>query len=169
MSTLGTDPKPRVGAGVFVLKSKQDPRENPSFLIGERINAHGAGTLALPGGHLEYGETPQSCAARELMEETGLKATNVRFLTATNDIMHADQKHYVTLFMVCEREDEEAEPQVLEPDKCKKWEWATWEELLEWVKRENEAREKGEVAEKRLFTPLVNLIDQRPGVMPTGV
>lgn len=102
------------------------------------------------------------------MEETGLKAANVRFLTATNDIMHADKKHYITLFMVCEREDDGGEPQLLEPDKCTKWEWATWTELLEWVKRENEAREKGEVAVKRLFTPFMSLIDQRPGVKPSS-
>ena len=168
MATPTADPKVRVGVGAFVLKSKQESRTNPSFLIGQRVNAHGAGTYALPGGHLEFGETPETCATRELMEETGLKVTNVRFLTATNDYMPADKKHYVTMFMVCEREDERAEPQLLEPDKCQGWEWASWEELLTWMKRENEAKEKGEEVERKLFMPFLSLIKQRPGVMPTN-
>lgn len=163
-----TNPVVRVGVGVFVLRSKQEPHDSPSFLIGQRINSHGAETYGLPGGHLEFGETLETCAARELTEETGLKASNVRFLTATNDYMPADQKHYVTMFMVCEREDECAEPRVLEPDKCLAWEWIDWKSFLGWVKMENEAVEKGEVVERKLFTPLLSLVKQRPGVVPTN-
>ncbi|MCJ1330387.1 hypothetical protein MMC10_007070 [Thelotrema lepadinum] len=169
MATPTDVPKVRVGVGVFVLRSKQEPHANPRFLIGERLNAHGAGTFATPGGHLEFGETPETCAARELEEETGLKVKNVRFLTATNDYMPADRKHYITLFMVCEREDENAEQQVLEPHKCRAWEWVTWEELSGWVKKENEAARTGEAVEKKMFTPFLSLFDQRPGIMPTSI
>ena len=111
MPTPPAGPTVRVGVGVFILKSTQESHSNPRFLLGERLNAHGAGTYALPGGHLEFGETPEACAAREVEEETGLKVNvnGVRFLTATNDYMPADSKHYVTVFTVCEREDERAE------------------------------------------------------------
>ena len=165
-----TTPQVRVGVGVFILKSNQEPRANPSFIIGQRIGSHGAETWALPGGHLDFGETPETCAEREAMEETGLKVRNVRFLTATNDYMPADGKHYITMFMICEREDEGAQPQTLEPDKCRAWEWASWEDLLGWVAREkfeDEAGEKGDVVGRKLFTPLLNMVDQRPGVVPT--
>lgn len=156
----------RVGIGVFILKSSRESSENPRFLIGKRLNAHGAGTYALPGGHLEFGETPEQCAARELMEETGLKVSNVQFLTATNDYMPAEGKHYITLFMVCSRDNNDDEPQVLEPDKCEGWEWASWKDLMTWVKRESEAREDT-VLEKKLFLPLLNLVLQRPHVKPS--
>lgn len=164
-------PKVRVGVSAFILKSTQEPRNNPRFLIGERINAHGAGTWALPGGHLEFGETPEVCAAREVEEETGLKVKGVRFLTATNDYMPSDNKHYVTMVTVCERQDERAEPQLLEPDKCRAWEWVSWEDLLRWAEQQRDAKGKGGevIVEKKLFTPLLSLIEQRPGFLPVNV
>lgn len=57
------------------------------------------GTWALPGGHLEFGESFETCAVRETLEETGLNIKDVRFLTATNSVMTAEDKHYVTIFM----------------------------------------------------------------------
>ncbi|KAL8896035.1 MAG: hypothetical protein Q9192_003301 [Flavoplaca navasiana] len=158
-------PVVRVGVSVFILQnSSQQSTENPRFLLGKRINAHGAGTWATPGGHLEFGETPETCAAREVLEETGLRITNIQFLTATNDFMPADNKHYVTLFVVCFRENPSEEPRLLEPHKCEAWEWANWESLLDWVKQEAEAQDG--VVEKTLFTPLLNLVRQRPNVKP---
>lgn len=159
-------PKVRVGVGAFVLASPQEPHDNPRFLVGKRLNAHGAGTWALPGGHLEFGESPEQCAAREVDEETGLRVKNIRFLTATNDIMHADNKHYVTLFMVCAREDDGQEAEVREPNKCEAWEWWSWEEFLTHVKLAEEAGE-GEDVETKLFLPLLNLVKQRPGFLPS--
>lgn len=159
---MSTPPQVRVGVGVFILQTSQEISSNPSFLIGKRIGSHGSGTYALPGGHLEFGETPEECAAREVLEETGLRITNSRFLTATNDVMEEDGKHYVTLFVVGVREDERQLPEVLETEKCEGWAWTRWEELLELVERDR----KG-VEERRLFVPLLNLVRQRSGVVPS--
>jgi 8-oxo-dGTP diphosphatase len=57
-----------------------------------------AGTLQCPGGHLEYGESFADCAKREALEETGLEVGDVKFFTATNDVME-EGKHYVTIYM----------------------------------------------------------------------
>ena len=153
----------RVAVAGFILKSSRENPETPHFIIGKRQNAHGAGTYALPAVHLEFGETPEHCAARGVMEETGLKISNLRFLTATNDYMPTEGKHYITLYVVCSRDDENDEPQVLEPYKCEGWEWASWADLLTWVKFQSEAREDT-VLEKTLFAPFLNLLSQRPEV-----
>ncbi|KAJ1025995.1 hypothetical protein NDA18_003655 [Ustilago nuda] len=57
---------PRVGVAVFVINEKGH------VLVGKRKGSHGAGTLALPGGHLELHESFQDCAARQVYQETGL-------------------------------------------------------------------------------------------------
>jgi len=164
--TTTINPQVRVGVGVFIIKSPSEPHSNPTFLVGKRLNSHGAGTYALPGGHLEFGETPEECAVREVMEETGLKITNVQFLTATNDYMAAEGKHYVTLFVVGERENESDAPEILEPEKCMGWDWVCWEDLRSWVDIEL-ASSREEVLERKIFLPLLNLVRQRPGVIPT--
>lgn len=56
-------------------------------------------TWSLPGGHLEYGETFEECAKREVAEETGLEIENVRFLTAIESFFTEEKRHYVTVFM----------------------------------------------------------------------
>lgn len=156
----------RVGVGAFVLSSSRQTPQNPTFLIGKRLGSHGAGTYALPGGHLEFGESPEECAAREVLEETGLEVKNVRFLTATNDVLKKEGKHYVTMFMVCKRSNEQEEPRVTEPDKCEGWEWSSWEDLVALVRKERNATE-GQVLERTLFQPLLDLMEQRPGTVPS--
>ncbi|KAK0123365.1 hypothetical protein ONS96_010357 [Cadophora gregata f. sp. sojae] len=159
---MSAPPQVRVGVGVFILESSSESPSNPSFLIGKRIGSHGAGTYALPGGHLEFGETPEECAAREVLEETGLKISNIKFSTATNDVMEKDEKHYITLFVVGVRDDVSQVPEVLEKEKCEGWEWLRWEELVALVERDG----KGDEMERRLFIPLLNMVRQRPGVVP---
>lgn len=71
-----------------------------------------AGTHQFPGGHLEYGESFADCAIREVREETGLEVGDVKFLTATNDVMADEGKHYVTVFVTCVIVGENKVPQV---------------------------------------------------------
>lgn len=104
----------KVGVGVFIYRQGK-------VLLGERIGAHGAETWALPGGHLEVGETPQYCAKREVLEETGLIINDFDELGFTNDIFEEDRKHYITLFL--KARSDHGTPTVLEPLKCKQWQW----------------------------------------------
>ncbi len=92
---------PRVGVGVLIVHEGR-------WLLIRRQGAHGAGTWSTPGGHLEYGETPEECAIRETDEETGVHLKNVRFLGLTNDIFAERGLHYITIWMQGEVESGEA-------------------------------------------------------------
>lgn len=99
------------------------------MLLGKRKRAHGAGTWAFPGGHLEFNESIEDCAVREVFEETGLQVKNLRFGPYTNDIFSLENKHYVTLFVIADYES--GKPELKEPHKCEKWEWSEWPPSLE--------------------------------------
>ena len=78
---MATDDKhPRVGVGAILVR-------NGKVLMGKRKNAHGEGSWALPGGHLEFGESLEECATRETYEETGIiiSATDFIPVSSTND------------------------------------------------------------------------------------
>ena len=106
------DNRPLVGIAVIVIKNRR-------VLLGERKNAHGAGTWAFPGGHLEFGESIEHCAVREVFEETGIRIKNLRRGPYTNDFFEAEGKHYVTLFVIADHDS--GEPAVKEPRKCERW------------------------------------------------
>jgi 8-oxo-dGTP diphosphatase len=57
------------------------------------------GLWSTPGGHLDFGESPDVCAAREAFEETGVTVSNVQFVAVTNDVLADLGKHYITLWM----------------------------------------------------------------------
>ncbi len=127
---------PKVGVGVVVVFEGQ-------VLLGKRKGAHGAGCWSFGGGHLEFGETVEECAKRELEEETGLKATSVILGPWTNDLIEGS-KHYVTLFVFVEHFT--GELTLKEPDKCEGWHWFAWNKLP-----------------TPLFPPVANLI-QKMGI-----
>ena len=134
--------RPGVGLGVILMRSGY-------VLLGKRKNAHGEGTWSFPGGHIEFGESLVDCAIREMEEETGLLPHNYNFVeltkpfAATNDIFSKENKHYITLYLRASHIS--GIPEVMEPNKCEKWEWFGWNKL----------------ADLDLFTPVANLRKER--------
>jgi 8-oxo-dGTP diphosphatase len=94
----------RVGVGAIVR------RADGALLMARRRNVHGDGTWSTPGGHLEFGETPEACAARETLEETGVVVGSCRLLQLTNDVLRDDGRHYVTLWIECDHVSGTGEP-----------------------------------------------------------
>jgi 8-oxo-dGTP diphosphatase len=56
---------PQIGVGAVVFKDGQ-------VLLVKRATAPSRGLWAIPGGRLEFGETLQQAAEREILEETGV-------------------------------------------------------------------------------------------------
>lgn len=124
--------RPRVGVASVFRCSELHGESPVRILVGARVNAHGAGRVATPGGHPEFGEDWGLTASREAEEETGLAVDPSRFsfLACTNDVMPDDGLHYITIFLRADITKEEASKiSNVEPDKCAGWEWLTPEEI----------------------------------------
>lgn len=121
--------------------------KNGQVLLGERRGSHGAGTWALPGGHLDCGESVEACARRETLEETGLTLGRVALGPFSNEPFIVSGKHYVTLFVMAACPA--GEPRVMESNKCAQWAWFTWDAMP-----------------TALFTPLARLRDS--GFIPSA-
>jgi 8-oxo-dGTP diphosphatase len=112
----------RIGIGVFVFK-------NNKFLMGRRKGSHGSDSWSIPGGHLEYGESFEDTARREILEETGLKIKNIRFGAVTNDYFKDEDKHYVTIWMLSDWGG--GKERMVEPDKFVEIGWFDFNTLPE--------------------------------------
>lgn len=141
------DPLPfSVGVGVFV----RDPVAG-TFLVGKRGKAcrRGPGCYALPGGHVEEGETVAAAVLREVEEETGLNVQlsggyadrpfSVPGLLAVTDHSDVNQQRdglllpHLSLWVMTAYAG--GTPVAREPDKCGDWLWVppTWVASLEGV------------------------------------
>ncbi len=111
---------PRVGVGVIITKEDR-------VLLLRRRNSHGSGTWSTPGGHLDYGESPEDCAAREAKEETSVDITALEFRGITNDVFDDEGRHYVTLWFQAEHLS--GEPAVAAPYEMSEVGWFDWDAL----------------------------------------
>jgi 8-oxo-dGTP diphosphatase len=68
---------------------------NSRVFLARRQGAHGEGTWASAGGHLETGESLEECARREALEELGVTVGDLRFLCISNIVAYG--RHYVDL------------------------------------------------------------------------
>ena len=93
--------EPNEVAAIFLL------REDGALLMQHRDNKPGlshAGMWTPPGGHREAGEAIESCARRELREETGYDCSELSRLTSLMDDHVAGHPPYL-LTVFCARYD----------------------------------------------------------------
>ncbi len=100
----------KIGCEIFIVKDN-------ALLLGKRKNCYGAGTWALPGGHLEYGETLIECAKRELKEELGIEGLEFTLLSVIDSI--AEQRHYLHMSFLLHKFT--GTIATMEPDLCEEW------------------------------------------------
>lgn len=104
---------PKVGIGVMIIK-------NNKVLLGMRKGLHGEGEYSFPCGHLEYKESFEQCALREIKEECGIEIKNLKFQFLTN-VLRYYPKHYIYIGLIAEWSS--GEPVLREPDKYYFWQW----------------------------------------------
>lgn len=141
----------KVGAGVGVMVLRGN-----KILLGKRsINEEtadtelkGEGTWTMPGGKIEYGESFEETAIREVKEETGINLKNVKVICINND--KNEHAHFVTIGLFSE--EFEGEVQVLEPDEITEWKWFDLEDLPSPLYFPSE-RILGNYKEKKFYLP----------------
>lgn len=106
--------RPFIGVGVLIWHQGK-------LLLGERLQAGAENCWQFPGGRLEYGEDVLECAAREVLEETGLSMHQMKPVAYSHEVYMAGESHYVTLYVSAQLLS--GEPVVMEPQKCKSWQW----------------------------------------------
>lgn len=94
-------------------------RDGGDVLLGLRANCFGAGTWGLPGGHLELGESLQDAARRELAEETGIRALDLRVACVTDPDPAANHHMQVGVEVV----DYTGDVRLREPHRCERWQF----------------------------------------------
>jgi 8-oxo-dGTP diphosphatase len=117
----GHEQKIGVGIGVMVLRDGK-------ILLAKRKTDLGKGEYCWPGGKMEYGESFEECARREVREETGMEIKNIRFLRLMN-LKHFAPKHFVDIELIADWDSKE--PQLLEPDNFESWSWYDMDKLPE--------------------------------------
>ena len=94
---------PKVTTGVVIIN-----REGKFFFMrhATRFNQQ----LHIPGGHVEWGETLESCVKREVLEETGLTIYNPEFIRPVEFVLSPDYdetRHIIPLDFAVHTDDPE--------------------------------------------------------------
>ncbi len=123
-----TEEKKRVGAGFGIILERDG-----KILLGMRhpdpdkadSAFRSAGEWSLPGGKLEWGESFEEGAIREVLEETGISITNPRVISVHN--CKNEHAHFMTVGLAADELLGDAA--VMEPDEIIQWEWFSIDNL----------------------------------------
>ncbi len=96
-----TNQRPEVCVGAVV-------RNDEQLLLIKRGNPPQAGRWSLPGGRVERGETLHQAVQREVVEETGIEITIVRFIDVVERV--GNDHHFVIMDYLAEPAQRYSEP-----------------------------------------------------------
>ena len=120
--------RPRVGLGIMLLN------EYDEVLVSQRLAPDHPFHLRwqFPGGYLEFGESFEECASREVLEEVNLKveASRMRYVATMNVRGVEFGYHNVGIFMLAQVQKDECHPKCMEPEKNTDWTWVKWFDFL---------------------------------------
>lgn len=99
VSGVAVSPRPVVATIAAIIR-------DDSVLLVRRANPPDAGRWGFPGGKIEFGESIQDAAVRELTEETGVEGRARGVFTAVDALDYeragALRQHFVLVAVLCE-------------------------------------------------------------------
>jgi 8-oxo-dGTP pyrophosphatase MutT (NUDIX family) len=73
------------------------------LILRRNHTGYAAGEWCLPGGKIDYGDTMEESARRELFEETGLTCTEMKFLFYQDSLpLEAGEMHCINFYLECQ-------------------------------------------------------------------
>ena len=111
---------PRAGVGVIV-------RKDGKVLLGKRVGKHGQDTWSFPGGLMEFGESFEESAIREIREEVGIELKNVHAGPYVNSVFKKEHRHSVVIYVIADWKS--GVPKITEPDKVVDLGWYEWKKF----------------------------------------
>ncbi len=110
-----------IGCAVLVINDQNQ------VLLGKRKSGYNSGTYGLPGGRVDGDERMVDGAVRELQEETGLVAKEIKYVGVVKEWQQT--KNFIHFIYVCKAWD--GQPETMEPGKCDGWGWYDLDDLPE--------------------------------------
>ncbi|PZM13167.1 NUDIX domain-containing protein [Rhizobium tubonense] len=105
---------PGLGTGLAILRDGK-------LLLYKRLKAPEAGYWNIVGGKVDHMEPAETAARREAEEETGLTVGHVELLCTTEQIIAADNQHWISLIYLTS--EFSGQPRLAEPDKLSEFGW----------------------------------------------
>jgi ADP-ribose pyrophosphatase len=115
--------QPRVGVGVLLVDA------SGRVLLTLRNRAPEAGCWSIVGGKLDFLETLEECAVREVREEVGVEVSIESLLCVTDHCLPAEGQHWVSPAYLAQIREGQAANR--EPDKTEAVQWFAISELPE--------------------------------------
>jgi len=85
----------------FVLSASVFLHRNGEILIMKRAGGYGGGGWFVPGGHVEFGESPLQAVVRETMEECAIQLDpgTLRLVDVTTFFPSAEEQHHGLIYL----------------------------------------------------------------------
>ncbi|XP_064485210.1 uncharacterized protein LOC135397543 [Ornithodoros turicata] len=118
--------QPAAEVAVFIM-NKELPGH---IIIGKRKITVGGGLYQVPCGEIEFGETWEEAAFREVLESTSLHIKEISVCSIVDTVENSADYHSVTVFMRgFVNSIRGVEPQALQSCRCDSWHWRKWTDM----------------------------------------